>query len=176
MRKSYTEMQAVDLNRQTGELRVSPERIVQRRKLALVSSGKVEFSPAGHGTDRTMFKAAEMRHNFAIWGVKNKAETRAQRHLYYCIRCKQAFSVNDSSGSVTPLDSIGKMIQGSEAIRRLNTFNRGPCAAFGGLEDPRLTSKLIPIHAARGRLPDLILAGRRVWKALMAHWQSITED
>jgi hypothetical protein len=163
----------VELNSQTGEPRIEPERIAQHHKLALVSSGKVKFSPASFGTGRAMFTAAEMRHIFAIWAVKNNADTRPQRPLYYCIRCKQAFSVDDSSGSVTPLDSQGNTLQGSEAIRRLDTFSRGPCPAFSGLTGPRFTSKIIPIHSARGRLTDLTSAGRRAWKAVVAHWHRL---
>jgi hypothetical protein len=169
MRTVITKIQAVKLNNQTGVPRGGPERIVQRHKLALVSSGKVEFSPARAGTGWAMFTAAEMRHNLAIWAVKNNADTRQQHHLYYCIRCKQAFSVDDRSGSVTPLDSQGNTLLGNEAIRRLNTFSSGPCAAFSGLIGARFTSNIIPIHSAWGRLTYLISAGRRAWKALMAH-------
>jgi hypothetical protein len=171
------EMQAVELNSQTGAPRVGPERILQRHNLALVSAGKVEFSPtrfgAARATAQTMFTSAEMRHNFAIWVVKNNADTRRQHHLYYCIRCKQAFSVNDSSGAVSPLDSQGNALQGSEAIKRLGTFSCGPCAAFNGPMGARLTCKLIPIHSARGRLTYFASAGRRARRALMAHWHRL---
>jgi hypothetical protein len=163
----------VELNNQTGAPRVGPERILQRHNLALVSAGKVEFSPAKFGAGRPVFTPAEMRHNFAIWAVKNNADTRRQHHLYYCIRCKQAFSVKDSSGTVSPLDSQGNALQGSEAIKRLGTFSYGPCAAFNGPMGARLTSKIIPIHSARGRLTYLASAGRRAWRALMAHWHRL---
>jgi hypothetical protein len=163
----------VELNNPTGVPRVGPERIVQRHKLALVSAGKVEFSPAKFGAGRPVFTPAEMRHNFAIWAVKKNADTKRQRHLYYCIRCKQAFSVDDSSGSVTALDLQGNTLRGSEAIKRLHTFSSGPCAAFNGLTGPRFTSKIIPIHSARGRLTCLTSAGHRAWQALMAHWHRL---
>jgi hypothetical protein len=163
----------VELNSQTSAPRVGPDRIFQRHKLALVRSGKVEFSPASHGTARAMFTAAQMRHNFAIWAVKNNADTGAQRHLYYCLRCKQAFSVDDRSGCVTAVDSEGNTLQGSEAIRRLDTFSLGPCPAFSRFMGPRLTSKIIPVHSAHGRLTDLISAGRRAWKAFMAQWHGL---
>jgi hypothetical protein len=168
----YTEMQAVELNSQTGA-RVGPDRVVRRHKSALVSSGDVEFSPARFEAGRAIFTAAEMRHVFAIWAVKNTSDISRQRHLFYCIRCKQAYIVDDRGGSVTPLDSQGNTLQGSEAIRRLNTFSSGPCAAFGGLTGPRFASKIIPIHTARERLTYLTSAGRRAWKALMAHWHRL---
>jgi hypothetical protein len=162
----------VDLNGEIGESRIGPDRIVQRHKLALVSSGKVEFSPPSLGTGRAIFTAAEMRHNFAIWAVKNNLDTRPQRHLYYCIRCKQAFSVDDSADSVTPLDSHGNTLHGDEAIKRLDTFSCGPCPAFNGL-GARRTSKIIPIPIARGRLTDLTMAGRRARKAVVARWHRL---
>ena len=167
-------MQAVELNSETGEPpRIVPDKVVQRHELALVSSGKVEFSPASLGPGLATFTAAEMRHNFAIWAVKNDADSRSQRQLYYCIRCKQNFSIDDTSGSVTPLDSRGYTLQGSEAKSRLDTFASGPCAAFSKLTRPRFTSKIIPIRSARRRLTYLTSAGCRVWKALMAHWHRL---
>ena len=167
-------MQAVELNSETGEPpRIVPDKVVQRHELALVSSGKVEFSPASLGPGLATFTAAEMRHNFAIWAVKNDGDSRSQRQLYYCIRCKQNFSIDDTSGSVTPLDSRGYTLQGSEAKSRLDTFASGPCAAFSKLTRPRFTSKIIPIRSARRRLTYLTSAGCRVWKALMAHWHRL---
>jgi hypothetical protein len=167
----------MELKNQTVVARVGPERMVQRHNLALVSAGKVEFSPtrfgAARATAQTMFTSAEMRHNFAIWAVKNNADKRGHHHLYYCIRCKQAFSVNDSSGAVSLLDSQRNALQGSEAIKRLGTFRCGPCAAFTGFMGVGLTSKIIPIHSARGRLTYLAAAGRRAWRALMAHWRRL---
>src|SRR5262249_24515323 len=147
MRNAYTNMPAVELNNQTSVPQIGPERIVQRHRLALVSSGKVEFSPARSGTGRVMFTATEMRHNFAIWAVKNNADARQQRHLYYCIRCKQAFSVDDRSGSVTPLDSQGNTLPGSEAIRKLDTFSSGHARPSADSPEPRFTSNIIPIHS-----------------------------
>jgi hypothetical protein len=173
IRNGYTEMLAVELNNQTGEPRVGPDMIAQRHKLALVRSNKVEFSPASFGAGRTMFTSAEMRHNFAIWAVKNNAGTRPRRHLYYCVRCKQAFSVDDRSGCVTPLDSQGNTLHGSDAKKRLDTFSCGPCPAFSGLTGPRQTSKIIPIQITGGRPTDLTSAGSRAWKAVVAHWHRL---
>jgi hypothetical protein len=172
MRDAHTGMDAVELNNQTGEPRVGPDRMVQRH-MAMVRSSKVEFSPASWGTGRVMFTPAEMRHNFAIWGLNNNEALRPQRHLYCCVRCKQAFSVEDRSGCVTPLDSHGNPLRGTEAIKRLDTFSCGPCPAFSGLARPRLKAKIIPIQSASGRLADLTSAGRRVWKAIVARWHRL---
>jgi hypothetical protein len=127
----------------------------------------------GMGRPGQCLQQPRLRHNFAIWAVKNNADTGAQRHLYYCLRCKQAFSVDDRSGCVTAVDSEGNTLQGSEAIRRLDTFSRGPCPAFSRLMGPRFTSKIIPIHSAHRRLTDLTSAGRRAWKAFMAQWHRL---
>jgi hypothetical protein len=163
-------MRAVELNKQTAEPRVGPDETLQHHKLGLVVSGKVEFAPAHSGTGRAGFTPAEMRHNFAIWPVKNRAGHRPKLHLYYCVRCKQAFRVDDWSGYTIPLDSHGTPLQGREATKRLDTFSCGPCPAFSRLTGPRSTSNLIPIQTAQGRLSDLTSAGRRVWKAIVAHW------
>jgi hypothetical protein len=163
-------MGAVELNNQTGEPRVGPDKMVQRHKLALLRSSKVELSPASLGAGRAMFTPAEMRHNFAIWALNNDENIRRQRHLYYCVRCKQAFSVDDRSGSVIPLDSQGNILQGSEARKRLGTFSCGPCPAFNGLTRPHLTSKIIPIRTAPRRLTDLTSACHRAWRAIAAEW------
>jgi hypothetical protein len=70
----YTEMRAVQRNNHTMELRVGPEKVVQHHNLAL-GSRKVGLSPARFGTGSSAFTPAEMRHNFAIWAVKDHADT-----------------------------------------------------------------------------------------------------
>jgi hypothetical protein len=163
----------VEINKQNAEPRIDLDKAVQRHKLALVRSGKVEFSPTSVGAGRAMFTPAEMRHNFAIWALNKGVPAGRAAHLYYCVRCKRAFSVADRGGSVTPLDSQGNALQGSEAIKRLDTFSCGPCPACSGLTDPRLTSKVIPIQTARGHLSDLTSACRRAWEAVMMQWHRL---
>jgi hypothetical protein len=164
----------VELNRQ-GVPRTDLDKMTRFHRLALVKSSKVEFSPASGGAGSTMFTPAEMRHNFAIWAAKQESPTRRAVHLYYCVRCKQAFSADDRSGSVTPLDPQGNPIQGSEAVKRLATFGQGPCPAFSSLiAGSRLTRKVVPIRHARGRLTKLILAGRRTWKAAVGQWRQFS--
>jgi hypothetical protein len=126
---------------------------------------KVELRPARFGIGRAAFTLDEMRHNFA-WPVKN-VDHRLKLHLYYCVRCKQAFSVEDWSGYATPLDSQGTL-QGSEAIKRLDTCSCGPCPALSRLTGARPTSNLIPSQTVRGRLTDLTAAPLRAWKAVVA--------
>jgi hypothetical protein len=163
----------VELDNHTDEPRFGRDRIIQRHKLGRVCSGKVEFSPATFARGRAIFTRAEMRHNFAIWAVTNNTANGAPRHLYYCLRCKQAFSVDDRSGYVTPLDSQGNTLQGGEAVKRVDTFSYGPCPAFSKLVRQRLTSKIIPIHFAPARLTGLTSLGFRTWKAVVAHWHRL---
>jgi hypothetical protein len=161
----------VELNRQ-GVPRTDLNKVAQFHRLALVKSRKVEFSPVSGGADSAMFTPAEMRHNFAIWAAKQELSTGREAHLYYCIRCKQAFSADDRSRSVTPLDPQGNPIQGSEAVKRLATFGQGPCPAFSGLRaGPRSTRKVRPIRGTRGRFTKLILTGNRTWRAVVGPWR-----
>lgn len=143
-----------------------PSLIVQHHNLVLAKSGNVEFCGARVGTGAAMFTTAEMRHDFAIWTRNHNRDTGRQRYLYYCIRCKQAFSVSDRSESVTPLDSEGNALQGVEALKRLETFSCGPCAAFIGLPAPRFMSKLMPIQTTQSRLSHLTSVGRRALVAM----------
>jgi hypothetical protein len=146
--------------------------VVLSRHLKWIKSSlrSAEFCPPSHGASRAMFTAANTRHNFAIWGIKNNADTRPQRHLYYCIRCKQAFSVDDRGGWVTPLDSQGNAIHGDEAIRRRNTFGGRPCP---GLQRSHATTAHVENHTdslSTRALTELSSAGRRALKARVAHW------
>ncbi len=117
--------------------------------LALVRSGqpnRTHTNPPPPAAPR--FSAAEMRHNLAIWPLPPDGVSRRRLHLYYCIRCKWAFRVDDRSGSVTPVDTDGKPIQGAEAAERLATFSAGPCAAFKGLTGERRLTQTIPTVAS----------------------------
>jgi hypothetical protein len=152
--------------------RTALDKMARFHRLSLVKSSKVELSPASVGTLGAMFTPAEMRHNFAIWEARQKLPAKRAVHLYYCVRCKQAFSVDDRSGAATPLDPHGDPIQGCEAARRLATFGDGPCPVFSGLiAGPRFTRKVIPIRDGRGRFTRLILAGSRTWKAAVGQWR-----
>jgi hypothetical protein len=162
----------VEFNCRGAMPRTDLDKMVRFHRLALVKSSKVEFSPASAGAPGAMFTPGEMRHNFAIWVLKKDTDFTRQRHLYYCIRCKQAFSVDDRSRSITPLDPHGDPIQGTEAAKRLATFSQGPCPAFSGLiAGQRLTPKVLPIRAVRGRFTNLMLAGCRSWKTVVGQWR-----
>ena len=153
------------LNSRAGISGGEANREIRLSRLALVRSDKVELSPASFQSGIAEFTAAEMRHNFAIWPAK-KDPTSAQKLVYYCIRCKQAFIVDTRKMFVNALDASGNSLRGMAAVRTLATFSQGPCAAFNGLASAqRPIGKIIPLRARRGRLAMLILSLCRRWKA-----------
>jgi hypothetical protein len=108
--------------------------------------------------------AAAMRHNFAIWALEKPGTSRRSLHLYYCVRCKWTFQVDDRSGAVTPLDQDGSPLQEIEAGKRLATFGVGHCPAFSRLtEHARLTRVVTRPEALRVRLTTLLFTVRRIW-------------
>jgi hypothetical protein len=78
--------------------------------------------PATVQVARLAFRPAELRHSFAIWSLKDEPALNRKLHLYYCLRYKWSFSVDDRQASVTPLDSNGRPLQLTEAADRLATF------------------------------------------------------
>ena len=89
----------------------------------------------------------------------------APLHLYYCVRCKWAFQVDDRNGLVTPLDPNGKPLQQSEAADRLATFGVGPCPVFTRLnESARVTQVVTRRESLRARFTALLHATGRIWK------------
>jgi hypothetical protein len=124
------------------------------RGLALVSPRKPKPDDRKAALVGPLFSAAEMRHNFAIWGLEKSATSRRGMHLYYCVRCKWTFQVDDYSASVTPLDENGNPIQNPEAAERLATFGIGPCPAFSGLiGHGRLTQVVTRRESCEGGSP-----------------------
>jgi hypothetical protein len=157
----------VELNCPSVVSRAGFGKVVRFHRLTLVESSKVELSRVDTGLGGPIFAPTEMRHDFAIWPLKEAIDFSRQRHLYYCIRCKETFSVDHRSGSVTPLDARGDPILGTKAAKRLATFAQGPCPAFNGLiANPECLRKVVPIQTLRGRFTKLILACRRTWKAV----------
>jgi hypothetical protein len=153
------------LNSRAGISGGEANREIRLSRLALVRSDKVELSPASFQPGVAEFTAAEMRHNFAIWPAE-KDPASAQKLVYYCIRCKQAFTVDTRKMFVNALDASGNLLRGMAAVRTLATFSQGPCPAFSAVaSSQRPTGKIIPLRARRGRLATLILALRRRWKA-----------
>jgi len=142
--------------------------------LALVKPRQPEFSQKRPPSGAPIFSPAEMRHNFAIWALERDAASGRRLHLYYCLRCKWAFRVDDrwTVVTVTPLDANGSPIHTSEAAERLATFGLGPCPVFSRLTaGARLTQEVTPLKTFRGRFAALISAGRRAWKLRVWRWR-----
>jgi hypothetical protein len=149
-------------------VRIAPNSNLPFRGLGLVKLRKPELSQKREPSGAPIFSPAEMRHNFAIWALETDTVSKRRLHLYYCLRCKWTFRVDDrwTVVTVTPLDTNGSPIQTSEAAQRLATFGLGPCSAFSRLTaNPRLTQEAARLETFRGRLAALISAGRRAWKA-----------
>jgi hypothetical protein len=143
------------------------------RGLGLVKYRKPNLSQKRPPSGAPIFSPAEMRHSFAIWALETDAASGRRPHLYYCLRCKWTFRVDDrwTVVTVTPLDADGSPIQTSEAAERLATFALGPCPVFSRLTaGPRPTQEVTLPDTFRGRLVALISAGRRAWKVRV--WRS----
>src|SRR5262245_20439225 len=81
----------------------------------------------------------EARHNFIIEPLSKPSWYKSRPYLYTCARCKWAFRVNDSPGSIIPLDQNGATLPEPARSRRSDTFMQGPCGAFPAFAVERKT-------------------------------------
>jgi hypothetical protein len=89
-----------------------------------------------------------LRHNFAIWVMgRRPGFFKPQRYMYRCLRCKWAFMVNDDhSGSVRVApDEVGALTP-SETLRRLTSFECGPCPGYQTAIEQTEESNVIPMR------------------------------
>ena len=110
-----------------------PLPILQRPRAAGRSSpaGLTSIPSASHARKfRGAFSLSEARHNFIIERLSKPSWYRSRPYLYTCARCKWAFRVNDSPGSIIPLDQNGATLLEPARSRRIDTFMHGPCGAF----------------------------------------------
>ncbi len=68
-----------------------------------------------------------MRHTFAIRAFEKPGLFKPRPYLYYCIRCKWTFRVNDRRGSVIAVDKAEQPVPAAENAKRIATFAEGPC-------------------------------------------------
>ena len=68
------------------------------------------------------------RHDFAIAPVRQRGVGQEKSKLYYCIHCKWSFLVRGTK--VAALSEDGTSLDRDESLRRLATFERGPCSAM----------------------------------------------
>jgi len=78
-----------------------------------------------------------MRHNFAIKALEKPGLFKPRPYLYYCIRCKWTFRVNDRRGSVVAVDNAGQPLPAGENAKRVATFAEGPCPTLRQLAGVR---------------------------------------
>jgi hypothetical protein len=118
-----------------------------------------------HQADQALISIAR-QHNFAIWALEKPGSARRLLHLYYCVRCKWTFQVDDRSGAVTPLDQDGNPLREYEASRRLATFNAGSCPVFRRpIDNIRITQVVSTSEAFRVRLvATLFHVVTRMWQ------------
>jgi hypothetical protein len=145
--------------------RVSLDSRVPFRGLAPVGSRKPNAPDTNAPPSGPLFSTAETRHNFTIWALEKSGTSRGRFHLYYCVRCKWVFLVDDYSVSVTPLDQDGNLLRAPEAGKRLATFSVGPCPVFSeAVANARLTQPVTRSDVPRGRLAAVFHAMSHIWK------------
>ena len=79
----------------------------------------------------------EMRHNFAIKALEKPGLFKPRPYLYYCIRCKWTFRVNDRRGSVIAVDKAEQPVPAAENAKRIATFAEGPCPTLSQIAGVR---------------------------------------
>ena len=79
---------------------------------------------------RGAFSPEQARHNFIIESLSKPSWYGSRPYLYTCARCKWAFRVNDSPGSIVALDKNVEALPEPARSRRIDTFMRGPCGVF----------------------------------------------
>jgi hypothetical protein len=156
---------AVDFKSYTAATRVGSDKSVRLRGLMLTNTSKPRTDNRQAWPATPFFSAAEMRHNFAIWALEKSAIPGRQLHLYYCVRWKWAFLVDDHSGSATAHDPNGNPLQQPEAADRLATFGVGPCPVFTRLTGNARVTQVVPRRAVlRASFATLLHAIGGMWK------------
>jgi hypothetical protein len=85
---------------------------------------------------RRRLTAEEMKHNFAIERVESFSDEDKGAFLCHCVRCRWAFKVNPEFGTIFALDDAGEPLDDdAEAAKRIVSFKRGLCPAYGDLPE-----------------------------------------
>jgi len=93
---------------------------------------------------RNGFSLKETGHNFIVERLPKPSWYRSRPYLYTCARCKWAFRVNDSPGSIVPLGGNGEVLSEPARSRRIDTFMQGPCGVFPAFAVKRETQARRP--------------------------------
>jgi hypothetical protein len=110
----------------------------------LNSAAGLTSKPSAAQKFRRAFSPNEVRHNFIIQSLPKPHWYKSRPYLYTCARCKWTFRVNDSSGSITPLDQNGEVLPEPDRSRRIDTFAQGPCGVFPAFTVERQTQARRP--------------------------------
>jgi hypothetical protein len=73
---------------------------------------------------------SQTRHNFLIKPLERRGWIKPRPYLYFCVRCRNAWRVNDPRNAIIPLDRNLEPIDGPLRCERIATFATGPCPAF----------------------------------------------
>jgi hypothetical protein len=84
---------------------------------------------ANESTTRAI-AAGKLKHNFAIKLLKKTGLFQPQPYLYFCVRCRFTFLVNQTRGSIVAVNPDGKPLSEPENSARIATFAEGPCPAL----------------------------------------------
>jgi hypothetical protein len=68
------------------------------------------------------FSAAQTRHNFLIKPLERRGWMKPRPYLYFCVRCRNAWRVNDPRNAIIPLDRNLEPIDGPLRCERIATF------------------------------------------------------
>jgi len=88
---------------------------------------------ANHIANESMARAiaaGKLKHNFVIKFLKKPGLFQPQPYLYFCVRCRFRYLVNQTRGTVVAVDSEGKPLSEPENSARIATFSQGPCPAL----------------------------------------------
>jgi hypothetical protein len=92
--------------------------------------------PNAANVRRRKLSLEEMKHNFAIERVESTVYEDKGAFICHCVRCRWAYKVNPEFGSIFALDDVGEPLDdGAEASRRITSFKRGLCPAYGDLPE-----------------------------------------
>ncbi len=76
------------------------------------------------------FSPEEMKHNFATRALEKPGLFARRPYIYFCVRCRQIFLVNEHRGSIVAIDHNQNPLPEPENSRQVGTFAEGPCLSF----------------------------------------------
>jgi hypothetical protein len=93
---------------------------------AWVSKGGISPNPIANQSMPRALAAGKLKHNFVIQLLKKSGFFQPQPYVYFCIRCRFTFLVNQTRGSVVAVNSGGKPLSDQEIRRVPQPFFKAP--------------------------------------------------